>query len=109
MTMQEFGTAAQYGVNIVVIISNNCSYGTIRMHQESQYPGRVSGTVMQNPNFAELAKSYGGFGETVHKTEDFAPALARARAGGRPAIIELIRASHRTRLILYSNAKPFPP
>jgi acetolactate synthase-1/2/3 large subunit len=90
MTMQEFGTAAQYGVNIVVIISNNCSYGTIRMHQESQYPGRVSGTVMQNPNFAELAKSYGGFGETVHKTEDFAPALARARAGGRPAIIELI-------------------
>ena len=90
MTMQEFGTAAQYGANIVVIISNNCSYGTIRMHQESQYPGRVSGTVMQNPNFAELAKSYGGFGETVLKTEDFAPALARARASGRPAIIELI-------------------
>ena len=90
MTMQEFGTAAQYGANIVVIISNNCSYGTIRMHQESQYPGRVSGTVMQNPNFAELAKSYGGFGETVHKTEDFAPTLARARASGRPAIIDLI-------------------
>ena len=90
MTMQEFGTAAQYGANIVVIISNNCSYGTIRMHQESQYPGRVSGTVMQNPNFAELAKSYGGFGETVHKTDNFAPALARARASGRPAIIDLI-------------------
>ncbi len=90
MTMQEFGTAAQYGANIIVIISNNCSYGTIRMHQERYYPGRVSGTVMQNPNFATLAQSYGGYGEVVYETAEFASALARARTSDAPAIIELI-------------------
>ena len=90
MTMQEFGTAAQYGANIVVIISNNGIYGTIRMHQEWQYPGRVSGTVMQNPQFAALAQSYGGHGEVVRKTEEFPAAFERARASNRPAIIELI-------------------
>ena len=90
MTMQEFGTAAQYGANIVVIISNNGIYGTIRMHQEWQYPGRVSGTVMQNPQFAALAQSYGGHGEVVRKTDEFPAAFERARASKRPAIIELI-------------------
>ena len=90
MTMQEFGTAAQYDANIVVIISNNGIYGTIRMHQEWQYPGRVSGTVMQNPQFAALAQSYGGHGEVVRKTEEFPAAFERARASNRPAIIELI-------------------
>ena len=68
MTMQEFGTACQYGLNIIVIISNNSIYGTIRMHQEREFPGRPSGTSMLNPNFADLAKSYGGYGEVVHKT-----------------------------------------
>ena len=90
MTMQEFGTAAQYSANIVVIISNNGIYGTIRMHQEWQYPGRVSGTDMQNPQFASLAQSYGGHGEVVRKTEEFPAAFERARASKRPAIIELI-------------------
>ena len=90
MTMQEFGTAAQYGANIVVIISNNGIYGTIRMHQERHYPGRVSGTVMHNPQFAALAQSYGGHGEVVRQTDDFPAAFERARTSNLPAIIELI-------------------
>ena len=90
MTMQEFGTAAQYGANIVVIISNNGIYGTIRMHQEQHYPGRVSGTVMHNPQFAALAQSYGGHGEVVRQTDDFPAAFERARTSNLPAIIELI-------------------
>jgi acetolactate synthase-1/2/3 large subunit len=89
MTIQEFGTAMQYNANIIVIISNNGVYGTIRMHQERTYPGRISGTDMLNPNFALLAKSYGGFGETVTKTEEFLPTFERARSSGKPAIIEL--------------------
>jgi acetolactate synthase-1/2/3 large subunit len=89
MTIQEFGTAMQYKANIIVIISNNGVYGTIRMHQERTYPGRISGTDMLNPNFALLAKSYGGFGETVTKTEEFLPTFERARSSGKPAIIEL--------------------
>jgi len=90
MTMQEFGTAAQYDANIVVIISNNGIYGTIRMHQEQHYPGRVSGTVMHNPKFAALAQSYGGHGEVVRKTDEFPAAFERARTSNLPAIIELI-------------------
>ncbi len=89
MTMQEFGTACQYGANIVVIISNNGMYGTIRMHQEKNYPGRVSGTQMVNPDFAALAQSYGGHGETVTATDEFPAALERAMSAGRPALIEL--------------------
>ena len=89
MSIQEFGTAIQYNANIIIIISNNGIYGTIRMHQERTYPGRISGTDMLNPNFALLARAYGGFGETVAKTEDFLPAFERARLSGKPAIIEL--------------------
>ncbi len=89
MSIQEFGTAMQYKANIIIIISNNGVYGTIRMHQERFYPGRISGTNMTNPNFASLAKSYGGFGETVTKTDDFLPTFQRARLSGKPAIIEL--------------------
>jgi len=89
MTMQEFGTACEQGANIIVIIANNGIYGTIRMHQARTYPGRVSGTAMQNPDFAALARSYGGHGETVTATADFAAAFERARASGVPAIIEL--------------------
>ena len=62
MSIQEFGTAMQYNANIIIIISNNGVYGTIRMHQERTYPGRISGTDMLNPNFASLAQAYGGFG-----------------------------------------------
>ena len=89
MSIQEFGTAMQYNANIIIIISNNGVYGTIRMHQERTYPGRISGTDMLNPNFASLAQAYGGFGETVTKTKEFLPAFERARSSGKPAIIEL--------------------
>jgi acetolactate synthase-1/2/3 large subunit len=86
---QEFATAVQYGLPIVVVILNNGIYGTIRMHQEREYPGRVSGTMLNNPDFAALARAYGGHGETVTETDAFAPAFARARAAGVPAIIDV--------------------
>jgi acetolactate synthase I/II/III large subunit len=89
MNGQEFATAVQYGVPIVVVVVNNGSYGTIRMHQEREYPGRVEGTDLNNPDFAALARAYGGHGETVERTEDFAPAFERARAAGRPALVEV--------------------
>ena len=100
MNGQEFGTAVQYGANIVVIIANNGVYGTIRMHQARQYPNRPSGTDMINPDFAALARAYGGHGETVTQTDQFAAALDRARTAGKPAIIDLktdpAAVSHRT-------------
>ena len=90
MTGQEFGTAMQHGANIIVLVINNGIYGTIRMHQEREYPGRVSGTDMVNPDFAALARAYGGHGETVRTTDEFAPAFERARQAGKPAIIEIL-------------------
>jgi len=89
MNGQEFATAVQYGLPIVVIVVNNGIYGTIRMHQERDYPGRVSGTDLVNPDFAALARAYGGHGETVERTADFAPAFGRARASRKPSIIEV--------------------
>jgi len=89
MTGQEMATAAQYGAAIVVVVVDNGMYGTIRMHQEREYPGRVSGTTLENPDFAALGRAYGGFGATVTRTEEFAPALAAAIAAGRPALIHL--------------------
>ena len=93
MTGQELATAVQYGAGVVIIVFNNSMFGTIRMHQEKTYPGRVSGTTLRNPDFAALARAYGGHGEIVEKTADFAPALARAlaHANGKqlPALIEL--------------------
>ncbi|MBB3963438.1 thiamine pyrophosphate-binding protein [Rhizobium metallidurans] len=86
---QEFATAIRYGLPIIVLVINNGMYGTIRMHQEREYPGRVSGTGLTNPDFAALARAYGGHGETVEKTGDFAPAFERARQSGLPAIIEI--------------------
>jgi acetolactate synthase-1/2/3 large subunit len=86
---QEFSTAVQYDLPIIVVILNNGIYGTIRMHQEREYPGRVSGTMLRNPDFAAYARAFGGHGETVARTEDFAPAFERARASGKPAIIEV--------------------
>ncbi|QTK80985.1 thiamine pyrophosphate-binding protein [Agrobacterium tumefaciens] len=86
---QEFITAVRYGLPIITVLVNNGTYGTIRMHQEREYPGRVSGTDLVNPDFAAFAKAYGGHGETVEKTEDFAAAFKRARASGKPAIIEV--------------------
>jgi acetolactate synthase I/II/III large subunit len=89
MTVQEFGTAVQYGAAIVVVLVNNGIHGTIRMHQERAYPGRVIATDLVNPDFAALARAYGGFGERVERTEDFAAAFERAVASGKPALIDL--------------------
>ena len=89
MNGQEFATAVQYELPIIVIVVNNGMYGTIRMHQERDYPGRISATELKNPDFAALAKAYGGHGETVTSTDDFAPAFERAWESGKPAIIEL--------------------
>ncbi|UUP16175.1 thiamine pyrophosphate-binding protein [Nitratireductor thuwali] len=89
MNGQEFATAMQYSLPIIVIVVNNGTFGTIRMHQEREYPGRVSGTDLKNPDFAALARAYGGHGETVEETADFAPAFERARASGKPALIEI--------------------
>jgi len=89
MNGQEFATAVQYGAAIVVLVVNNGMYGTIRMHQEREYPARVSGTELKNPDFAAYARAFGGHGETVARTADFAPAFQRALASGKPAILEL--------------------
>ncbi len=89
MTAQELATAVQYGLRLVVIIADNGMYGTIRMHQERNFPGRVSGTTLVNPDFAALARSYGAAGITVTRDEDFGLALEEALAGDRPAVIAL--------------------
>ncbi len=86
---QEFATAVRYRLPIITVVVNNGIYGTIRMHQEREYPGRVSATDLTNPDFAALARAYGGHGETVEKTEEFADAFLRARASGKPSIIEI--------------------
>lgn len=90
MTMQEFETAVRYNASIIHIIANNNMYGTIRAHQEKRFPERVIATKLSNPNFAELAQNFGGYGERVEKNEDFAGALKRAIESKRPAIIEVI-------------------
>jgi acetolactate synthase I/II/III large subunit len=89
MTGQELATAARYGVAVIFLIVNNNMYGTIRMHQERNYPERISATDLTNPDFAALARSYGAFGERVGATADFAAAFERASAFGGPAVLEL--------------------
>jgi acetolactate synthase-1/2/3 large subunit len=89
MNGQEVATAVQHGANFVALVVNNGLYGTIRMHQEREYPGRVFGTDLVNPDFAAYARAFGAHGETVERTEDFAPAYERAAKSGKPALIEL--------------------
>ena len=89
MTLNEFSTAMQHGAAVVVVVCNNGRYGTIRMHQERHYPGRVSGTDLASPDFAALARAYGGHGERVETDAEFAPAFRRALASGKPAVVEL--------------------
>ncbi|WP_427183317.1 thiamine pyrophosphate-binding protein [Bordetella bronchialis] len=89
MNGQELATAVQYGLNILVIVVNNGMYGSIRMHQERHYPGRVCATELQNPDFAAMARAYGAHGEVVERTEDFPAAFERARGAGKPALLEL--------------------
>src|SRR4051794_20847180 len=89
MSSPELATAVQYELPILVLVVDNGMYGTIRMHQERHFPGRVVGTDLVNPDFAALARSYGAFGDTVERTEDFGDALDRALADSRPALLSL--------------------
>jgi acetolactate synthase I/II/III large subunit len=89
MSGQELATAVQHDLPIVVIVVDNAMYGTIRMHQERHFPGRVVGTDLVNPDFAAYARAFGALGETVERTAEFAPALERALAAERPAVLHL--------------------
>jgi acetolactate synthase-1/2/3 large subunit len=89
MTGQELATAVQYGLNVIILVVNNSMYGTIRMHQEREFPGRVIGTDLRNPDFVALAKAYGAHGERVERTTDFPAAFERALAAETPALLEL--------------------
>jgi acetolactate synthase-1/2/3 large subunit len=89
MNGQELATAMQYDARVIFLVINNGMYGTIRMHQERTYPGRVSGTELTNPDFAALARAYGLHGETVETTGEFASAFERAENSGKPALIEI--------------------
>jgi acetolactate synthase-1/2/3 large subunit len=90
MTGQELATAVQHRLPIVVVVVDNGMYGTIRMHQEREHPGRILGTDLRNPDFVALARAHGAFGARVETTEAFAPAFAKAMASGRPALLHLI-------------------
>ncbi len=89
MTGQELATVMQYQLNVIFIVVNNGMYGTIRMHQEREFPGHVHGTALVNPDFAAFAKSFGAYGEVVEKTSEFAAAFERAIKAARPALIEV--------------------
>jgi len=89
MNSQEYATAAQYDLPVITVIADNGLYGTIRMHQEREYPGRVSATVLKNPDFVAYARAFGGFGVLVDKTVDFPKAFRAAQKSGKPAVIQL--------------------
>ena len=89
MTGQEIATAFHHSVNPVILVFNNQMYGTIRMYQERTYPHRVSGTALTNPDFARFIEAFGGHGEVVEKTEELVPAVQRALASGKPALVEI--------------------
>jgi len=89
MTGQDFATAVQYNLPVIVVVCDNGIYGTIRMHQERDYPGRVVATALKNPDFVAYAKAFGGFGVLVEKTADFPAAFAAAQKSGLPSIIHL--------------------
>ena len=89
MTGQEIATAFHHSVNPIILVFNNQMYGTIRMYQERTYPHRVSGTALTNPDFARFIEAFGGHGEVVEKTEELVPAVQRALASGKPAIVEI--------------------
>jgi acetolactate synthase-1/2/3 large subunit len=86
---QEFATAVQYDLPVIIAVVDNGMYGTIRMHQEREYPTRVVATALRNPDFADYARAFGGFGATVAKTADFPAAYRAAKASGQPSIIHL--------------------
>ncbi|MCY4058142.1 MAG: thiamine pyrophosphate-binding protein [Gammaproteobacteria bacterium] len=90
MTGQEIATAVQYGARVIVLVVDNGMYGTIRMHQERNYPGRVHATSLTNPDFAALARAYGAYGERVERDADFPAAFVRAREARAPAVLHLV-------------------
>lgn len=90
MNGQDFATAVQYDLAVIVVVIDNGMYGTIRMHQEKNYPGRVSATELKNPDFAAYARAFGGHGERVETTAEFGPAFERAVASGKPAILHCL-------------------
>src|SRR4029077_11127317 len=89
MNGQGVATGVQHGANVVIAVIDSGMYGTIRMHQEREYPTRVYGTELKNPDFAAYARAFGGHGETVEKTEDFAAGFGRALPPAKPAIIHV--------------------
>jgi acetolactate synthase I/II/III large subunit len=89
MSGQELATAVQYELPVVILVVNNDMFGTIRMHQERQFPGRVYGTDLVNPDFVTYARAFGAHGALVERTESFAPAFEEALESGRPAVLEL--------------------
>jgi len=89
MNGQEFATAVQYDLPIIVLLMDNGMYGTIRAHQEREFPSRVIATALRNPDFAAYARAFGGFGATIERTEEFPAAFKAARESGKPAILHL--------------------
>ena len=89
MTGNELATAIHHEVAPLILVFNNGIYGTIRLHQEKQFPGRISGTDLTNPDFAKYAESFGAFGAAIERTEDFAPAFEDALACGRAAVLDI--------------------
>jgi acetolactate synthase I/II/III large subunit len=106
MNGQEFATAVHYDLPIIVLVCDNSSYGTIRMHQEREYPGRVIATALTNPDFAAYAETFGGVGFTVEATADFPDAFRAAKSSGKPAIIHLkLDSEAATPLMTMSNIR----
>jgi acetolactate synthase-1/2/3 large subunit len=108
MYPQELGTALQHRANLVIIVVNNGTYGTIRMHQERRYPGRVVATDILNPDFVALAQSFGAYAERVETTQQFPGAYRRAAAAASPALLEL-RVDPRLLTPSFRIAAPVPP
>lgn len=90
MNGQELATAAQYGVDLTIVVNDNSVYGTIRGHQDRDYPGRATGTTLENPDFAAMATAFGGLGIRVERTEDFREAFAAALNHRGPALVHCI-------------------
>ncbi len=89
MTCQELATACHHNLRLTVIVVNNARYGTIRVHQEREFPGRVSGTEMINPDFVAFARSFGAWATCVDNVSDFSTALAESRDRGGVNLIEI--------------------
>ena len=94
MYPQELATALQFNAAVIVLVVNNGMYGTIRMHQERRFPGRVSATDLKTPDFVDLARSFGAYAERVESTDAFAGAFERAIESGKPALLELCTDRH---------------